>query len=194
MTNILSLAVMKTKLIKYLPIFLILGIGLVFIISTAPEKSQTEENSLISDSKLPKESSDSFTQNYDALTKVLSQFETKQVHVVAFWADWCVPCIKELKDLNKFLKAGGSELVSVLAINVDYEDQEKIIDKRIKELSPVYSVIPDEEGGLTKALGIETLPYSVIYVDSKPTNVFSKSVDFSSLAFWRVLFKENNIG
>ena len=54
--------------------------------------------------------------------------------VISFWATWCIPCIKEIDKLNKFID--DYENVSVILINED-----KPGDKaKVKQIKKIYLI------------------------------------------------------
>lgn len=82
--------------------------------------------------------------------------------VINFWATWCVPCVKEMPDLDQLagdLKGSG---VKVLALSVDRKAAQKVppfyAANAIKNLQLLY----DERGRVSKRMGVRGLPTTVL--------------------------------
>lgn len=60
--------------------------------------------------------------DFDGIEKFLNQDDQK-VHVVNFWATWCVPCVKELPYFEKLQEKYKNENVEVLLISLDFPNQ-----------------------------------------------------------------------
>lgn len=82
--------------------------------------------------------------------------------VINFWATWCVPCVKEMPELDQLagdLKGSG---VKVLALSVDRKAAQKVppfyAANAIKNLELLY----DERGRVSKRMGVRGLPTTVL--------------------------------
>ena len=62
--------------------------------------------------------------------------------VVNVWATWCVPCVKEMPDLNRLANEYKDKKVKIISISIDYADEieSKIIPfiQKHKINFPVY--------------------------------------------------------
>jgi len=47
------------------------------------------------------------------------------IYIVNFWATWCVPCVKELPDIDSIAKSYRYEKVKVLYISMDFKEDLK---------------------------------------------------------------------
>ncbi|MXV15317.1 TlpA disulfide reductase family protein [Hufsiella ginkgonis] len=47
------------------------------------------------------------------------------VYVVNFWATWCVPCVKELPEFEKFREDHKDQPLKLLLVSMDYESKVK---------------------------------------------------------------------
>jgi len=59
--------------------------------------------------------------SFDQLEPRLST-ESDSLYIVNFWATWCVPCVKELPELEKINKLYAGENVKVLLVSLDNPD------------------------------------------------------------------------
>lgn len=66
--------------------------------------------------------------DFNGLEKFLHLQDTK-VHVVNFWATWCVPCVQELPYFEKLQKEYKSQQVDVLLVSLDFPNQ---YEKKLK--------------------------------------------------------------
>ena len=82
--------------------------------------------------------------------------------VMNFWATWCAPCVREMPALNNLAAALQGSGVEVIAISEDR--------KPLKKVPPFYEandlnnleLYYDEKGKLSRKLGVEGLPTTVL--------------------------------
>jgi thiol-disulfide isomerase/thioredoxin len=56
------------------------------------------------------------------------------IYVLNFWATWCVPCVKELPEIDSFALRHRKEKVKVLLVSLDFkEDIDKKVDPFLKK-------------------------------------------------------------
>lgn len=60
--------------------------------------------------------------DYDGIERFLKLYDDK-VHVVNFWATWCVPCVKELPHFESLNEKFKNQGVEVLLISLDFPKQ-----------------------------------------------------------------------
>ena len=81
--------------------------------------------------------------------------------LVNLWATWCGPCVVEMPSLDAL--AGRQDRVRVVAISQDMDGRQKVSDffarHRFTRLEPNL----DPELGIMGALGIDTLPTTILY-------------------------------
>ena len=82
--------------------------------------------------------------------------------LVNFWATWCGPCVVEMPSLDR-LAAREGETMQVLAVSQDSGGRQKVTDffaaRSFRRLEPYL----DGEMALMAALGIDTLPTTILY-------------------------------
>ena len=57
----------------------------------------------------------------DEEVSVISKTE-KDVHILAFWATWCVPCVGELAKMQPMYERMGDQGVNIYAVSIDGPD------------------------------------------------------------------------
>ncbi|MDZ4665702.1 MAG: TlpA disulfide reductase family protein [Bacteroidota bacterium] len=57
----------------------------------------------------------------DLLKRVDQSNDT--VYVLNFWATWCVPCVKELPEIDSFAIRHKNENVKVIMVSLDFKDE-----------------------------------------------------------------------
>jgi thiol-disulfide isomerase/thioredoxin len=81
--------------------------------------------------------------------------------VVSLWSTWCVPCRRELPQLQEF--AAKHQNVSVVAVNLG--DKLDSVVAYAKEIGLTMPVVIDTEGRISSALGVTSVP-STLVIDS----------------------------
>lgn len=81
--------------------------------------------------------------------------------VVSLWSTWCVPCRRELPQLQQF--AVEHHDVSVVAVNLG--DKLDSVFAYAHEIGLTMPVIIDTEGRISSALGVTSVP-STLVIDS----------------------------
>jgi thiol-disulfide isomerase/thioredoxin len=102
--------------------------------------------------------------------------------VLNFWASWCNPCLQEFESLNKFIEKYKYK-ATVVGINADEEEPEKDIDKINKKFNLKFETIVDHGNKISKKFGVETLPYSIIFLNGKVFKVTDKKMDYTDQEF-----------
>ena len=97
----------------------------------------------------------------DGETVTLAEFRGKPL-LLNLWATWCAPCVKELPTLDALAVREGGKL-QVLAVSQDMEGREKVetflATRRFKALDSYLA----PEMQLMDALGVDTLPTTILY-------------------------------
>jgi len=84
--------------------------------------------------------------------------------IVSFWATWCVPCIKELNEINEFYPQWKKETgARMIAISIDNNRNAQRIPAFIKRQGWNFEVYHDKNMDLAKAYKIYSIPYMLIF-------------------------------
>ena len=78
--------------------------------------------------------------------------------VVSLWSTWCVPCRRELPQLQQF--AVEHQDVSVVAVNLG--DKLDSVAAYADEIGLTMPVIIDSEGRISAALGVTSVPSTIV--------------------------------
>ena len=78
--------------------------------------------------------------------------------VVSLWSTWCVPCRRELPQLQEF--AAKHQNVSVVAVNLG--DKLDSVAAYADEIGLTMPVIIDTEGRVSSALGVTSVPSTLV--------------------------------
>ena len=90
----------------------------------------------------------------------LADFRGKPL-LVNLWATWCAPCIAEMPTLDAL--AAREDKLQVLVVSQDLDGQDKVdaffAERNFSTLQPYI----DPQMGLMTALGVDTLPTTILY-------------------------------
>jgi thiol-disulfide isomerase/thioredoxin len=88
---------------------------------------------------------------------------TENVLIVSLWSTWCVPCRRELPQLQMFAKENPE--FSVVAVNLG--DKPAGVREFADELALDIPILIDSQGRISSALQVSTVPATVLIIDSK---------------------------
>ena len=77
-----------------------------------------------------------------------------------FWATWCIPCLKEMPDLEKAYQKMGSKKLIVLAVGMG-EDKNSI-SKFAEEHDFTFPMIADSTLEIARLYGVENIPITYL--------------------------------
>ena len=77
-----------------------------------------------------------------------------------FWATWCLPCLKEMPDLEKAYQQMGSEKLIVLAVGMG-EDKSSIRNFNEKH-GFTFPMVADSMLEIAKLYGVENIPITYL--------------------------------
>ncbi len=83
----------------------------------------------------------------------LAQWQGQGI-VLNFWATWCYPCRTEMPALAAF----HQEQSDIVVIGVNYQESAELAKPFVEELGLSFPILLDEQGLLSKALGVRGLP------------------------------------
>lgn len=84
--------------------------------------------------------------------------------IINFWATWCIPCIKEMPDLEKLYKERKKDGLELLMINV--KESKEVVKKYIEKGGFSFRVLLDENGDVLREYQVFGLP-STFFIDKK---------------------------
>jgi thiol-disulfide isomerase/thioredoxin len=99
--------------------------------------------------------------------------------LLAGWATWCVPCERELPELEEALAELQAAGVRVVAVNVDAGGvPERDVVAMIDRLAPSLESWRDEDGTLLGAYESVLMPFSVLLdADGDPVRTWNGALD-----------------
>ena len=109
--------------------------------------------------------------NFDSLEPLLYT-ESKEIHIVNFWAMWCAPCVKELPLLQEYQKKNPN--VKVTLVSLDFpEDIETKLKPFLKKKGITSKVVllddPDANSWIDKIdpNWSGAIPFTIIFNNKK---------------------------
>lgn len=84
--------------------------------------------------------------------------------ILIFWSQTCAPCLREMKDLEKFYPKAAKDNIEVMLISPSAEWKNKKEERKFltKYGAPTLPFYNDTNNKLSLSLGIGTTPYTVI--------------------------------
>jgi len=84
-----------------------------------------------------------------------SDLKNKAV-ILNFWATWCVPCIKEMPELNKAYTSFKNDDVEIIAIN--FEETRSEVDEFVNKYHLEFPILLDKYGDVSQDYRVRNLP------------------------------------
>lgn len=121
-------------------------------------------------------------------------FESGKVTLVNFWATWCVPCKKEIKNVRKKMDEWKQEAdFNYMTVSVDEARAESLVRSYAKSQGWDFPYYIDPNSDLMRSLNFRTVPYTIIvdangkivythqgYEEGSENEVFAKIKEFSA--------------
>ena len=102
----------------------------------------------------------------DGSTVTLSKLQGQPV-LINFWASWCAPCRAEMPEIVRAYEAHKTDGLTVLAINMTFQDSLPEAQAFAKEFQMPFPVLLDESGAVARdAYRVPVLPMS-FFIDRK---------------------------
>ena len=84
-----------------------------------------------------------------------SDLKNKAV-ILNFWATWCVPCIKEMPELNKAYTSFKNDDVEIIAIN--FAETRSEVDEFVNKYHLEFPILLDKYGDVSQDYRVRNLP------------------------------------
>lgn len=92
--------------------------------------------------------------------------------IIDFFATWCKPCNRELSAISEVYKDWQEETgVKLIAVSIDQAQNINKVKPLVDSHGWEYDVLLDPNSDLKRALGVQTIPYTII-VDGKGNIVY----------------------
>lgn len=90
-------------------------------------------------------------------------FEPGKVTLVSFWATWCIPCIKEIKNVRTHLKGWQEETdFNYVAVSIDDNRSSTQAKSYAKSQGWEFPNYLDPNSDLKRSLNFENVPFTII--------------------------------
>ncbi|MBT3014105.1 MAG: TlpA family protein disulfide reductase [Candidatus Thiodiazotropha sp. (ex Clathrolucina costata)] len=83
-----------------------------------------------------------------------------RAYIISFWATWCVPCIKELPDLQRAAEILDDENIIILTVNSG--ESREVIEQFLVQRSVTLPVLLDQDSSMLRQWRVLALPTSYI--------------------------------
>lgn len=105
--------------------------------------------------------------------KFSSLIQKDTIYIISFWATWCTPCIKELREISEvYDMMRDSFTLKLIAVSVDdSRSSTKVFPKVIGE-GWTYEVVLDPNQNLAREMNVNNVPM-VFIVNRKREIVYS---------------------
>ena len=93
--------------------------------------------------------------------------------ILAFFATWCKPCIRELKAIHEVYADWQEETgVDMYIVSIDQGQDCKKVKPMVDGYGWEYHVLLDPNGELKRAMNVQNVPHMFV-IDSKGTTVYN---------------------
>jgi thiol-disulfide isomerase/thioredoxin len=102
-------------------------------------------------------------------------FEPGKVTLVSFWATWCVPCKKEIKNIREQMAEVKQEAdFNFVTVSIDESRAEGLVRSYAKSQGWDFPYYIDPNSDLKRSLNFQTVPFTII-VDKNGKIVYMHS-------------------
>ncbi len=92
-----------------------------------------------------------------------SIIEKGKVNVISFWATWCIPCKKEIKNIANALPAWKKEAdFNFITVSIDESRAEGVARTYAKQQGWSFPFYIDPNSDLKRSLNFQSVPYTLI--------------------------------
>ncbi len=129
---------------------------LVFVLAAGIAFAQTDSTS----NALPS----TVVKNIDGENVNLADYANNgKITIISFWATWCKPCIKELKNVNDLLADWEEDYdVELVAISVDDSRNTARVKPMVSGLGWDFDVLLDPNGDIQRAMNVANPPVTFL--------------------------------
>lgn len=86
-----------------------------------------------------------------------------KITIISFWATWCKPCIKELKNIDALYEDWQDQYdVELVAVSVDDARNSNKVRSFVNGLGWYYDVLLDPNGELQRSLNVTNPPVTIL--------------------------------
>jgi len=90
-------------------------------------------------------------------------FEKGKVTLVSFWATWCVPCKKEIKNIREKMSGWKQEAdFNYVTVSIDESRAEGLVRSYAKSQGWDFPYLMDANSDLKRSLNFQTVPFTLI--------------------------------
>ena len=102
-------------------------------------------------------------------------FVKGKVTIVSFWATWCVPCKKEIKNIREQLPEWEKEAdFNFMTVSIDESRTEGLVKSYVKSQGWEFPTFIDPNSDLKRSLNFQNVPFTII-IDKKGKIAFMHS-------------------
>jgi thiol-disulfide isomerase/thioredoxin len=97
------------------------------------------------------------------IVDILDYANNGKITIISFWATWCKPCIKELKNIDALYEEWQDEYdVELVAVSVDDSRNSNKVKTMVNGLGWEYDVLLDPNGELQRDLNVTNPPVTLL--------------------------------
>jgi cytochrome c biogenesis protein CcmG/thiol:disulfide interchange protein DsbE len=133
---------------------------LVFTSAQAQDKDKKGLEKILGEHRLPELSLNDMN---GKKVNVADLGKTGKITVIDFWATWCVPCKKELNNINDIYEDWQKKYnVSVVAVSIDDSRSITKVKPYAEGQRWSYDILLDVNQDLKRQLNIQSVPFTVL--------------------------------